>query len=193
MAGMGPPPNPNARHRAGGKGRGVGVELPASGYDGPVPDWPLPPDAGKRALLDTMRERLARVRDDWTAATGPSAARKLGSELDKLTEQVAALEAYLSTCEGDELALWAQLWRTPMAAQWARLGWAREVALYVRLQLEAESGDQKAAAEARQRGDRLGLTPLSLLRLQWRIGDEPAAAAVPEGDDLDNVRDLFGT
>lgn len=39
----GPPPNPNARWRKGGKGGAV-VALPADGYDGPLPDWPLNTD-----------------------------------------------------------------------------------------------------------------------------------------------------
>ena len=38
MAGMGPPPNPNARRRNTTPSM---VKLPASGYDGAIPEWPL--------------------------------------------------------------------------------------------------------------------------------------------------------
>lgn len=40
MAGFGPPPNPNSRKSLKG-GNGEWVSLPADGYDGPIPDWPL--------------------------------------------------------------------------------------------------------------------------------------------------------
>lgn len=70
---------------------------------------------------------------------------------------------------GDEMALWRELWRTPMAVAWQRFGYHREVAQYARLEVAAEHGDLDAAKEARQRGDRLGMTPLSLLRLRWEV------------------------
>ncbi|MCO1575351.1 hypothetical protein M8C13_06200 [Crossiella sp. SN42] len=70
--------------------------------------------------------------------------------------------------------LWAQLWATPQAWAWERLGWMVEPALYVRLLVAAEAGHLKSAAEARQWSDRLGLSPLALLRLRWEIAeDEP--------------------
>ncbi|WP_074848216.1 hypothetical protein [Gordonia westfalica] len=45
----------------------------------------------------------------------------------------------------------------------------REVAQYVRWKVRAEQGDLKAAAEARQLSDRLGLNPLALMRLRPRL------------------------
>lgn len=38
MAGMGPPPNPNARRRNATPSL---VKLPADGYEGEIPEWPL--------------------------------------------------------------------------------------------------------------------------------------------------------
>ena len=40
MAGTGPAPNPNSRRQAGNQAH-TWLDLPAEGYQGPVPDWPL--------------------------------------------------------------------------------------------------------------------------------------------------------
>lgn len=45
----GPAPNPNARHRK-GKGSGGVVTLPADGYKGEVPAWPLMTDPSSAEL-----------------------------------------------------------------------------------------------------------------------------------------------
>jgi hypothetical protein len=71
--------------------------------------------------------------------------------------------------------LWAGLWSTPQAVAWEELEWSRFVARYVLIVLAAESGESKAWPEARQMEDRLGLTPMAMLRLRWQIG-EPAEA-----------------
>lgn len=78
-----------------------------------------------------------------------------------------------------ESEVWVQLWATPAAAMWDRLGWQRTVARYVRTLLVAEDGDMKACAEARQMEDRLGLNPLALMRLRWEVtADEVAEQRV---------------
>lgn len=69
--------------------------------------------------------------------------------------------------------LWADLWSTPQAVAWERLGWTRIVGRYCRLVLVAEvEMDAKFMAEARQLEDRLGLTPMAMLRLRWRVADD---------------------
>lgn len=68
-----------------------------------------------------------------------------------------------------EAALWSDLWATPQAVAWERLGWTRVVARYCRVVLVAESLDRDALAEARQLEDRLGLTPKSMRMLLWEI------------------------
>lgn len=81
--------------------------------------------------------------------------------------------------------IWASLWKTPQAVAWERLGWNRVVARYVDCLVSAErdlddisdpklyvamlSAQTKLLPELRQLEDRLGLTPLSMLRLQWVI------------------------
>lgn len=75
-----------------------------------------------------------------------------------------------------ERSVWAKLWRTPQAAAWVSLAvWPSDVALFVRLSVEAENGDLKAASEARQWNDRLGLNPDAMLRKRWRIAPDEVA------------------
>lgn len=84
----------------------------------------------------------------------------------------------ISEATAAELALWAELWRTPQAVAWERMHSGREVAQYVRFKIRAEDGALDEAKEARQLGDRLGLTPLAMLRLRWEIA--PVAEAKTE-------------
>ena len=82
--------------------------------------------------------------------------------------------------------LWRELWATPQAAAWEHLGWPRVVARYVLLLLEAEKAGASPAllAEVRQMEDRLGLSPMALLRLRWEIGQaQDRPAGVPSLDD----------
>src|SRR5690606_19724655 len=96
--------------------------------------------------------------------------------LAKYDQQLAELRARQEASERLEAELWAELWAMPQAVAWERFSYTREVAQYVRWKALAELGDLDAAKEARQLGDRLGLTPLALLRLRWEItDDEPAA------------------
>lgn len=83
----------------------------------------------------------------------------------------------MSTHAGFDENLWAELWSTPQAAAWERLGAGtiRVVARYVVLLAEADVGEPKAAMEVRQIEDRLGLTPLAMLRLRWEIAADEVA------------------
>lgn len=76
-----------------------------------------------------------------------------------------------------ETELWKKLWATPQAVAWEDLGWTRVVARYARLVLVCESPEVTAAmlGELRQLEDRLGLTPMSMKRLQWEIGEQLAS------------------
>jgi hypothetical protein len=77
---------------------------------------------------------------------------------------------------------WRDLWSTPQAAAWERLGIGciRMVARYVVLLAEADVGEPKAAMEVRQIEDRLGLSPLAMLRLRWEIAADEVAAQRPK-------------
>ena len=100
------------------------LELPAKGYDGEVPAWPLP---GRQSAA----EREA----------------------------------------------WAQLWRTPQAFAWARLGWVRTVARYCRVMVRAERSNSTAAVQGQATAleDRLGLSPKAMRLLLWTITADEVA------------------
>ena len=83
----------------------------------------------------------------------------------------------MRTHAGYDENLWDELWSTPQAVAWERLGAGtiRVVARYVVLLAEADVGEPKAAMEVRQIEDRLGLSPLAMLRLRWEIAPDEVA------------------
>ena len=85
----------------------------------------------------------------------------------------------LATTAAFDEDTWRDLWSTPQAAAWERLGvgTVRLVARYVVLLAEADVGEPKAAAEVRQIEDRLGLSPLAMLRLRWEVAADEVAEA----------------
>lgn len=50
MAGSGPPPSPTSRRQSGNQAH-TWTDLPANGYDGDVPAWPLPDGTSREAEL----------------------------------------------------------------------------------------------------------------------------------------------
>jgi hypothetical protein len=81
---------------------------------------------------------------------------------------------------GAEPISWPALWATPQAAAWERLGWTWVVARYARALEHANVGNVGVMAECRQLEDRLGLSPMAMLRLRWEI----AADEVQEQRDV---------
>ncbi len=167
MAGMGPPPKPDDQRRR--RNATVAMtRLPAEGRSGPTPEWPLIPD-----VILTTRHELAKAKAESLeydlAEAMPSQRASIERRLDAAREKAAIMAAQLREQKHLEDALWADLWRLPQAVQWDRLGWTRDVAQYVRHKVMAELGDMDGAKEARQWSDRLGLSPMSLLRLRWEI------------------------
>jgi hypothetical protein len=74
-----------------------------------------------------------------------------------------------------EIEVWHRLWEMPQACAWEELGWTHDVALYTRWLVMAEAGDMKAASEARQWSDRLGLNPAAMLRNRWKVAVDQLA------------------
>jgi hypothetical protein len=76
-----------------------------------------------------------------------------------------------------EPATWAELWQTPQSAAWEELGINRTVARYALLLQEAEKPGAPASMhnEVRQLEDRLGLTPMAMLRLHWVLSPDEVA------------------
>lgn len=89
-----------------------------------------------------------------------------------------------------EAELWERLWKTPQAVAWELLGWTDTVGRYARLLAVAEKPKAPAMilAEVRQMEDRLGLTPMSMLRLRWEIVDEEGAAQPEPGAAVLDIR-----
>lgn len=102
----------------------------------------------------------------------------------KLPPEGRAGEAPEWPLAGDAPQTWVELWATPQAAAWERLGWTRVVARYVFLLGFCEDPKTTSAAllgEARQLEDRLGLTPMSMLRLRWQVATDEVAEKRVEG------------
>ena len=173
----GPPPNPNRRRR---NATVPMVPLPRDGRQGPAPVWPLRPDLATKVALENAEDARLVLEDEVNSDPPPKGAH---ARLARLDQKIATLRARLEAAAELELELWRDLWATPQAVQWDRLGWVREVAQYVRWKVAAELGDLNASKEARQLSDRLGLTPLAMLRLRWEIVDQPGVrSAAPAAD-----------
>lgn len=90
-----------------------------------------------------------------------------------------------------EQEAWAQLWATPQAVAWERLGWTRTVARYCRAMVAAEARDASPAllAQVTALEDRLGLTPKAMRLLLWEIvADEVAERRVDVSDVRSRIR-----
>lgn len=175
MAGNGPPPKPAGQRRR----RNATVattKLPAEGRKGRPPTWPLMDDV----VLITRRDMAMRKADDLELALlepNLKGRAKVTAEkkADAAREAALILTKQVEAQKKIEGELWRGLWRTPQATMWQRMSWTREVAQYVRWKSRAEAGDLDAAKEARQLADRLGLTPLSMVRLRWEVGTDEVA------------------
>lgn len=96
----------------------------------------------------------------------------------------------LPTITGDRLDLWRELWGTPQAVAWEKLGWTRVVARYVEAVLTAEANmNVPLLAESRQLEDRLGLSPMAMLRLRWEMSDEDVTTSEGEGSSVTAIAD----
>ena len=125
--------------------------LPADGFDGPAPDFPLPArrvmrwefeDKHRFQVLDADATELARER---------------------------------------ELELWAWAWTTPQACAWslpANAWRLMTVAMWVRTFAVCESSEATAADKGslHRFADQIGMTTAGLAEMGWKIG-EPAKAA----------------
>jgi hypothetical protein len=160
----GPPPDPRSGRS---ERRGLRFDaLPAEGYSGEVPTYPL---------------EAVPVYDVWFED------KKRVKELDD-----EATEARFDR----EQVLWAEVWRTPQAEAWARERWRwQTVAMYVRTMALCESADATAADKnsLHRFADQIGMTPAGLKENGWKIATDEVAAkrttpAPAVEDDPDDVR-----
>lgn len=139
----GPAPDPNS-YRSLSKDW---LELPAGGFDGEVPEFPLP----RAVQFNTYFE-------DGKKVTEPDA-----------DETAAVWDA--------EIDLWNELWAKPQAAAWASLGLKFQVAAYVRAFLESVKADAVSGMKTAvlRMETELGLSVAGMRQNGWRIGAEGAA------------------
>jgi len=171
----GPPPDPNALRRDRPSDRDGWTLLPAGGYAGTVPAWPLLDDVSLSADRDVALDRAQRLTDDLAAAEDRDRV-KLRKQLESANLRIAVLDRQLDAQRDLEGTVWGELWRTPQAAVWVCQGWSRDVAQYVRHKVLGELGSLNDAKEARQWSDRLGLNPAAMLRNRWRIAPDEVGA-----------------
>lgn len=179
MGGMGPAPKPEGARRR--RNANVAMTpLPPQGRKGRPPKWPLLDDV----VLTARRDQALRKADELELALlEPNlkgrAKTAAGKKADTAREAALILTKQLEAQQQIEGELWRDLWKTPQAVMWQQMQWTREVAQYVRFKARAEAGDLDAAKESRQLADRLGLTPLAMLRLRWKIADPDDSTAAP--------------
>ena len=167
------PKHPSRRSRASSANI---VQLPAVGFTGPVPEWPLPPDLASQATLDHMQDKVANLQAQLEAEVDGRVRGGIRRQLNKAELAESLARAQVESVATAENALWSELWRDPQAVMWEKsAAFQRAVAQFVRWNIRAEQGDLKAATEARLRGDSLGLTPRSLLALRREIAEADVA------------------
>lgn len=126
--------------------------LPAEGFDGEVPEFPLP--------------RRDVFRKEWND-DGKQIQVYDGAETNRVAER--------------EADLWSWLWRTPQACAWSMPSesWRLHViALYCRTFVICESGDATAADKGslHRFADQIGMTTAGLAEMGWKIAVDETAS-----------------
>lgn len=127
------------------------TSLPAEGYDGEVPDFPLP-----------RRDVFTK---EWNEA-----GKQIQIFDDAETKRVAEREH----------ALWAWLWTTPQACAWSMPSesWRLPIiALYARTFVICESGSATAADKGslHRFADQIGMTTAGLAEMGWKVAVDKVA------------------
>jgi hypothetical protein len=145
----GPPKDPNSL-----KSAAIGYSLtalPASGYAGEAPDFPLPRRSVHRWEFE-----------------------------DKRKFQVFDSEA-TDAIRDRELELWAWLWTTPQACAWSMPSEAwrlHVIAMYVRTFVICEGSEATAADKGslHRFADQIGMTTAGLAEMGWKVAVDETAA-----------------
>jgi len=129
--------------------------LPAGGYNGETPTFPLP--------------------TRWISTTSYVDGAKIVDDDDAATEQVARREH----------ELWAWAWTTPQACAWAMPSesWRLyTIAMWVRTYVLCESSEATAADKSslHRFADQIGLTPAGLKENGWAVAKDEVAAKAAE-------------
>lgn len=121
--------------------------LPAAGYDGPVPDFPLP----ERVVMRWEYE-------------------------DKRRFQVPDADATEAVAEREQ-ELWEWAWSTPQACAWSMPSEAwrlHTIAMWVRTFVVCEGSDATAADKGslHRFADQIGMTTAGLAEMGWKISTD---------------------
>ena len=144
----GPPADPNALRRDRKDDR-EWVSLPAEGFAGEVPVFPLPRIPVYNVYF-ADKERVKEFDSDATEERWES-----------------------------ETGLWAELWAKPQAFMWDQLGLKFQVAAYVRAYLESVGPDSNAGLKtaALRMEAELGLSTVGMGQLRWKFSADEVGAA----------------
>ena len=129
--------------------------IPASGYRGRIPRFPLP----ERRVTRWVYEDKSRFEVVDVDATAEFRAR--------------------------ETAMWKWAWRTPQASVWARPEYSylqQLVARWVRQAVLCESASSSAAhhGQLHRYAEQIGMTPAGLTRLGWKIVNDGPLRVRPQ-------------
>lgn len=160
----GPPKDPSS-----GRSDRLGVtfvDLPNEGYQGPIPEFPLPP----AVVTFEFFEDKQKVREVDEGASESRRAR--------------------------ERELWEWAWRTPQAAAWALEPWRMQaIAMWVRTSAICESPEATAADKnaLHRFADQIGLTPAGLAENGWQVATsvipQSGEGDAPEDEPRPRARD----
>ncbi|MEU9515907.1 hypothetical protein [Micromonospora sp. NPDC048169] len=129
------------------------VSLPAQGYEGEAPEFPL------------MPRRIYR----W--------------EGEKASRHQVFDEESTDLVRDRETELWEWAWRTPQAAAWAKETWRwQAIAHWVRTSVICESDEAMASdrGSLHRFADQIGMTPAGLRENGWEIAEDEMAKARTE-------------
>lgn len=143
----GPAPDPTALRRD-RKDDAAWITLPAEGFKGDVPEFPLP----QISVYDIYWADKQRVKEFDPEAT-------------------AALR-------DREIDMWATLWAKPQAFMWAKLGLEFEVAAYVRAFIESTGPDSNSGLKtaALRMAAEIGLSLPGMHSLRWKFSEDELGA-----------------
>lgn len=169
----GPAPKPASRRSRASRG---GLRTLSAVSSVTAPEFPLAPDATQSATIEQLRDRVAATQASLEVETDRRRRYRQKKQLERDQIALGIIELQVRQAADYEAAMWADLWAAPQAAIWGENpATVRELALYVRWMIRAEQGDTKAASEARQLSDRLGINPAALLKLRAEIENVDAA------------------
>lgn len=148
----------------------------------PTPPWPLDAPIAVQTHIEWLAEHVDELRSQWAAAEDGRTANALAKKLEKASENLKIAEAIEGKREEREHKLWAELWAYPQAAVWDADFQHLNVAVYVRLFLEASQPGAKSADRTtlRQYADMLMLTEPSLHAHKYVIDAEIDGASDPD-------------